>query len=100
MSFTDPVHLFHLITSAAVLHSQFGCFQVVAPAASTAFGLGRRRSLHSDAKLVPTRSAAELVGAALALAASFPLASAAGLRLCKSSKENLLHLRYGAGAGE
>ena len=36
------------------------------------------RSLRSEAKLVPTRSAAELVGAALALAVVFPLAWAAG----------------------
>ena len=55
-----------LINSAAVLLPQFGCFQVVAPAASTAFGLGRRRS-HSSA--------------APALALVFPLASAAGLCL-------------------
>ena len=43
----------------------------MAPAASTAFGLGKRRSLRS---------------AALALAVVFPLASAVGLRIYASSK--------------
>ena len=51
-------------------------FLVVAPAAATAFGLGRRRSLSS---------------AALTLVMVFGLASAAGLGILRKGNKKLLH---------
>ena len=66
MSCTVLFRALYVINDAAVLLPQFGCFQVVAPAASTAFCLGKRRSLST---------------AAPALVVVFSLAWAAGLGL-------------------
>ena len=68
--------------------------------AATALDLGRLRSLRSDAKLVPTRSAAELVDAAAGQGSGRMFLLAAGLGLHARAIEKLLHLIYGAGAGE
>lgn len=59
MSSTDPIDALHLIISAAVLLPQFGCFQVVAPAALRGAGRSAARPGSKEA-VSPFLSAAGL----------------------------------------
>ena len=79
-------------------HCDFA-FQVVAPAPDGLRPSAAVRSHSSDTKLVPTRSAAELVGAAGKQGSGRMSLLAAGLCLRARATEKLLHLRKDAGAG-